>query len=185
MRVLNEDSHRLVFNVYPTVYYLLFQFSLLLLLLIYPTGGYYGYSYIFYLFHLSNNLQMIISYILAIIIAVQLVMSYLYPIHVVIDRMAGVVTYRYFDPFGRYKFEPLSFISVKTLQINSLSHIEYTNKVPEWSGYPSYILGKYSFILKDKSPAVIDAGPFSMFPHKYACEKIAKYLHIPYGNKVV
>jgi hypothetical protein len=181
MRILREDENQLVFNVYPTKYFLLFMIFLLLVM-IYNFSDPGSTNSPFWSFIFQNNIiiENIITIVITIGLLYILIASYAMPIRIAIDKVKKTITYRYFAGFENP--DSSKFQVTKVIPINDLSELVYTNKMPELKSRVLFSgpMGKYLFMLKDNSSIDIYADFFSMFPHRYAFMKISEYLKFPY-----
>jgi hypothetical protein len=182
MRIIREDENKLEFDVYPTKVFLFsFLFLLVLFALVFISR--------------DSSYERLLSATMFLVIFAHFTLSYLLPIHVVVDRAGNTVSYRDFTLFPTllvknpnkppiYNYNP-----TKIMTIDSLKRIEFTNNLPEFSNFINWsnntdTTGKFSFVLDDHTTKDIYTYIFSLYRHKSACLKIASYLKIPYEDKI-
>lgn len=182
MRVIHEDQNRVEFNVYPTkVFFFVFLLLLLLFALIF--------------FSRQNDYERLLSLTLFLVTFIHFLLSYLFPIHVVIEKSKNTLTYRDFTIFptllvkNANKPPIYSYNPTISIPIDKLKSIKFTNVLPEFANFINWennedTAGKFSFVLDDASTKDIYTYIFSLSRHKSACLKVASYLKIPYEENI-
>lgn len=183
MHIIHEDEKRLEFKVYPpneVVYWLLFFLVVIVLLFfIYPSAW-------------------VVLAIFFLLILAFLLVIYIFPIHVVVDNVAQKLTYFdltlfYEDPKqgdGTRQHDAWSL--TMTIPLNHLIKIEFTNdpreiygnnlSVPMTANRP--VEGKIHFVLDNTTTKDIFLGEILLSSKVKASQKIAKYLDIPFEEKI-
>jgi hypothetical protein len=132
------------------------------------------------------------SAVMSIFLVTSLLLAYCFPINVVIDKIAKTITYQYVILFPNNIERSQSNDRWFFIQLRKVMPIEKLQKIADTTDTPGVIrsgrtgstLAKYQFVLDKDENVDIYAGPFTLFTHKYACRKIAQYLHLPYEEKI-